>query len=102
MRADGSEFPLELSIAAVDVRGEPLFTAYVRDITEQKRREAALLESEAIVDSSFDAIVGRTIDGIVTSWNAAAERMFGYTAEEILGGVADFLVAARERRDRIT
>ncbi|MDX6525719.1 MAG: hypothetical protein QOI43_1230, partial [Gaiellales bacterium] len=60
IRADGSEFPIELSIAAVDVPGKPVFTAYLRDISEQKRREAALLESEAIVDSSFDAIVGRT------------------------------------------
>ena len=49
------------------------------------RREAALLESEAIVNSSFDAVVGRTIDGIVTSWNPAAERVFGYAAEEIIG-----------------
>ena len=85
MRADGSEFPLELSIAAADVTGEPVFTAYLRDISEQKRREAALLESEAIVDSSFDAIIGRTTDGIVTSWNAAAERIFGYSAEEMVG-----------------
>ena len=61
MRADGSEFPLELSIAAVDVGGEPVFTAYVRDISDQHRREAALLESEAIVNSSFDA-VDRTHD----------------------------------------
>ena len=85
MRADGSEFPLELSIAAVDVGGEPVFTAYVRDISDQHRREAALLESEAIVNSSFDAVVGRTIDGIVTKWNPAAERVFGYAAEEIIG-----------------
>jgi diguanylate cyclase (GGDEF)-like protein/PAS domain S-box-containing protein len=85
MRADGSEFASELSIQAVDAPGGPLFTAYVRDISEQKRREAALLESEAIVGSSFDAIVGRTIDGIVTSWNAAAERIFGYGAAEMLG-----------------
>ena len=91
MRADGSEFPLELSIAAVDVPGEPVFTAYLRDISEHKLREAALLESEAIVDSSFEAIVGRSGDGSVTSWNAAAERIFGYSAEEVLGQTADFL-----------
>src|SRR6476469_9570455 len=92
VRADGCEFPLELSIAEVDVPGEPLHTVYVRDITDQKLREAALLESEAIVGSSFEAIVGRTVDGIITSWNAAAERIFGYTADEVLGGLADFLV----------
>jgi diguanylate cyclase (GGDEF)-like protein/PAS domain S-box-containing protein len=97
MRADGSEFPMELSIAAVDDTGEPVFTAYLRDISEQKRREAALLESEAIVDSSFDAIIGRTTDGIVTSWNAAAERIFGYSAEEMVGRPVASLVAAESR-----
>ena len=96
VRADGCEFPLELSIAEVDVPGDPLHTVYVRDITEQKLREAALLESEAIVGSSFEAIVGRTVDGIVTSWNAAAERIFGYSAEEILGGVASTSSCAPE------
>ncbi|MDP9256172.1 MAG: PAS domain S-box protein [Actinomycetota bacterium] len=93
MRADGSEFPMELSIAAADVTGEPVFTAYLRDISEQKRREGALLESEAIVDSSFDAIIGRTPGGIVTSWNAAAERIFGYGAEEMVGRPIASLVA---------
>ena len=92
MRADGSEFPLELSIAAVDVPGEPVFTASLRDISEQKRRETVLRESEAIVNSSFEAIVGRTSEGEVTSWNAAAERMFGYTAEEMLGHAVEFLM----------
>ena len=99
VRADGCEFPLELSIAEVDVPGDPLHTVYVRDITDQKLREAALLESEAIVGSSFDAIVGRTVDGIITSWNAAAERIFGYTAEEVLGGRRGLPRGARERRD---
>jgi diguanylate cyclase (GGDEF)-like protein/PAS domain S-box-containing protein len=85
MRADGSEFPMELSIASVDLAGRPVFTAYLRDISEQSRREAALLESQAIVNASFDAVVGRTTDGIVTSWNPAAERVFGYSAEEMIG-----------------
>jgi diguanylate cyclase (GGDEF)-like protein/PAS domain S-box-containing protein len=85
LRADGSEFPIELSIVRVDVPGSPVFTAYIRDITEVKEREAALRETEAIVDSSFDAIVGRTLEGVVTSWNAAAERIFGYSADEMIG-----------------
>ncbi len=92
LRADGSEFPVELSMAAAATPGEPVFTAYLRDISEQKRRERALLESEAIIASSFDAIVGRSSDGRVTSWNAAAERTFGYRADEMLGHLAELLV----------
>jgi PAS domain S-box-containing protein len=85
MRADGSEFPMELAISRVSVDGAPVFTGYVRDLTERKDSETRLRSLAAIVDSSRDAIVGRTVDGTVTSWNAAAERLFGYSADEIVG-----------------
>ena len=94
MRRDGSvAWVRDEGVLVRDEDGKPLcMQGYIVDITEQKEREAALLESEAIVDSSFDAIVGRTPDGIVTSWNAAAERMFGYSAEEMIGeSVADLM-----------
>lgn len=56
-----------------------------RDITERRQAEMASLRLAAIVESSDDAIVSKSLDGIVTSWNAAAERLFGYTAEEMIG-----------------
>ncbi|HKY94323.1 MAG TPA: PAS domain S-box protein, partial [Kiloniellales bacterium] len=55
----------------------------------------------AIVESSEDAIVGKNLDGIITSWNQAAERMYGYTAEEAVGR-SIMLVIPEERRDEET
>jgi PAS domain S-box len=57
----------------------------MRDVTQRKRAEEATLRLAAIVASATDAIVGKTTDGIVTSWNAAAERMFGYSEREMVG-----------------
>jgi PAS domain S-box-containing protein len=62
-----------------------LMYAIARDITEQKRTLQAERRLAAIVESSDDAIIGESLDGIVTSWNKGAERLYAYPAEEILG-----------------
>jgi two-component system CheB/CheR fusion protein len=58
---------------------------FTRDITEQKRAELARAHLAALVESSDDAIVSKTLKGIVQTWNKGAERMFGYNAEEMIG-----------------
>jgi PAS domain S-box-containing protein len=55
------------------------------DVTTRKNEEVSRLRLAAIVESSDDAIVGKDLNGIVTSWNAAAQRIFGYRAEEMIG-----------------
>ena len=62
------------------------------DITERKRAEEARFRLAAIVESSADAIISKNLDGIIQSWNAGAQRIFGYTAEEAIGQSVTILI----------
>ena len=66
----------------------------MRDVTERKRAERDSLLLGAIVGSSDDAIISKNLDGIITSWNQGAERLFGYTATEAIGKPITILIPA--------
>src|SRR5665647_639563 len=91
-RRDGTEFPVDISLSFIDTEDGLLVIAAVRDVTERNKADQDLQQMAAIIRNSDAAIIGRTLDGIVTSWNPAAERMLGYSSEEIVGKSVEFLV----------
>jgi diguanylate cyclase (GGDEF)-like protein/PAS domain S-box-containing protein len=86
-------FPVSVTVAPIrDDKGVVIgTTAIPRDVTEQRRAFEAAQQMAAIVENSDDAIIGKTLDGVITSWNAAAERMYGYTSDEMIGRSIDLL-----------
>jgi PAS domain S-box-containing protein len=91
---DGREIPIDDSAApirAADGRTAGAIMVF-REITERRRHEQALGRLAAIVETSEDAIITKSLDGTITSWNRGAERMFGYSAVEAVGRSITILV----------
>ncbi|HEY0826333.1 MAG TPA: PAS domain S-box protein [Ramlibacter sp.] len=95
-RSNGEVFPMELAISEFQVDGRRHFTGIVRDITERKNAEAARREAEermrSVVDNVVDGIITIDAAGAIQSFNPAAERLFGYACEEVLGRNVNILM----------
>jgi two-component system, cell cycle sensor histidine kinase and response regulator CckA len=118
-RRNGSEFPVEISLSPVSIDGGITVLSAIRDVTDRKRTELELRRAHeelaqrtaeqigeyrarlaSIVDSSEDAILTKSLDGTITAWNRGAERIYGYTAEEVIGKNISMLVPS-DRPDEI-
>jgi PAS domain S-box-containing protein len=84
-RKDGGRFPVELSRRVVRIRDAERVVTFVTDVSGRARGEEAVARLAAIVESSQDAIISQTLDGVVLTWNAGAERLYGYAASEVVG-----------------
>ena len=100
-RVDGSSYPAEGRIQYSKEENPPVFVLIARDITEQKRAEEDLKESElryrSITQSSYTAIVTADSSGKIVNWNPGAERIFGYTEQEALSKNLTELMPERYR-----
>lgn len=102
-RFDGTLIFVEMAGALVkNSQGEPIaLLGIARDISAKQAQETSLTFLASIVNSSEDAIYTRTKDGIITSWNKAAEKTFGYSAEEVIGKPIDILVP-KDKKEELT
>jgi PAS domain S-box-containing protein len=92
LRKDGSEFPIELSLATWALEDERYYTGIIRDISERKQAEQKF---RSVTESAIDAIISADHTGKIISWNSAATRILEYTAEDAVGQQLEIIIPER-------
>jgi PAS domain S-box-containing protein len=103
-RKDGTTFPVEISARMLNSGGKTIMLELVRDITDRKRAEEALHESDArlrrLLETAIDAFISIDSQGVITEWNPQAALIFGWSREEAVGRkVADLIIPEIHRDD---
>ena len=96
-RADGTEFPVDISLSGGGHGDHMMVLAAVRDMTDREKAHQeteAMTRRLAVIEFSADAIISARLDGSITSWNLAAERLYGYSSQEMVGKSAAMLSPA--------
>jgi PAS domain S-box-containing protein len=98
---DGRDLSISLTVSPLrDGTGMIVGASKVaRDMTQIRQAEIDLARLAAIVESSDDAIISKTLDGVITSWNTAAQKMFGYTPEEAIGRHITLIIPPERRSE---
>jgi PAS domain S-box-containing protein len=92
IRKDGSEFPVELSLATWLLDEKRYYTGIIRDISERKQAEQKF---RSVTESAIDAIISADHNGVIVSWNMAASNILGYTEEEAVGHRLELIIPER-------
>jgi PAS domain S-box-containing protein len=100
VRLDGRVIDINATSILTNYQGESAVQLIIRDITEQKHSEMMRSQLAFLVESSEDAIIGKTLDGVITNWNKGAEKIYGYAAEETIGKHISIIVPP-ERTDEL-
>ncbi|HXM46162.1 MAG TPA: response regulator [Bryobacteraceae bacterium] len=90
-RADGSEFPVDITLSPLDTKDGPQVLCVVRDITDRKRAEEDLRRQAQLIEAAHDAIIVREPGGRIVQWNAGAQEIYGWSAGEAVGQIAHAL-----------
>ncbi len=99
LHSDGSLLPVEMVLTRQHGSEPPIFTALLRDLSEPDAAERAREHLAAVVRGTHDAVLSKNLNGILTSWNPAAEQLYGYTEEEAVGRHVSILIPADHQNE---
>lgn len=99
MRSDGSVVPVELTVTRISGSEPAVFTGFIRDTSDRAEAERIRNHLAEVVKGTQDAVLSKDLDGVITSWNPAAERLYGYSAEEAIGRHVSFLMPPERKHE---